>query len=353
MRPPLDRSRLDEAKRRVPLSTAARALGLGELKPRGVQRSPFREDRHPSFSVTGDALWRDHATGEGGDVVSFIVRASGCEDGEAIKRLLALAGLDEGLDLAPLRLAPRPPAPPPPPKRDALRGLDLRFPSVGELATIQHSRRWPLFAHLELAARRDLLRVADVPHRGDRFTAWIITDCARRTAYARRLDGSAWPGTDGSGFKSNCLRNDNDAPAGLADVVEAGRPAVLLCEGDPDTLAALFWTWCDGKAERVGVVRLSGNASAITPTVAKALAGRRVRIVRQADTLRSNGRKPATDFAAGWIDSLTAAGISADVADLEPARPPGIAGDFDLADLLTHTDPESLEPIAAALLAGL
>lgn len=116
MRPPLDRSRLDEAKRRVPLSTAARALGLGELKPRGVQRSPFREDRHPSFSVTGDALWRDHATGEGGDVVSFIVRASGCEDGEAIKRLLALAGLDEGLDLAPsgshpgLRLRPRHPS---------------------------------------------------------------------------------------------------------------------------------------------------------------------------------------------------------------------------------------------------
>jgi hypothetical protein len=42
-----------------------------------------------------------------------------------------------------------------------------------------------------------------------------------------------------------------------------------------------------------------------------------------------------------------------DVADLEHARPPDIAGDFDLSDLLTHTDPESLEPIAAALLAGL
>lgn len=353
MRPPLDRSRLDEAKRRVPLSAAARALGLGELKPKGVQRSPFREDRHPSFSVTGDALWRDHSTGEGGDVVSFIARATGCEDGEAIKRLLALAGLDSGLELPPLRLAPRPPAPTPKPPRDLLTGLDLRFPTVGELAEIRNARRWRMFAHLEIAARRDMLRIADVPHRGEVFKSWILTDSARRTGYARRLDGKPWPGPDGSGFKSNCLRNDADAPAGLADVVEADRPVVMLCEGDPDTLAAIFWAWLAGQADRVGVVRLSGNARAVTPAVAKTLTGRRVRIIRQADAVRSNGRKPATDYAAAWVATLTAAGIAVDVADLEHARPPGLAGDFDAADLLAHTDSENPEPIAAALLAGL
>ena len=352
MRPPLDRSRLDEAKRRVPLSTAARALGLGELKPRGVQRSPFREDRHPSFSVTGDALWRDHATGEGGDVVSFIVRASGCEDGEAIKRLLALAGLDEGLDLAPLRLAPRPPAPPPPPKRDALRGLDLRFPSVGELARIQHTRRWPVFAGLEIAARRGLLHVADIRHRGEVVASWVLTDAARRTGWARRMDGEEWQFRNNRA-KANSLRSDPDAPPGLADVTTANRPAALIIEGEVDTLAALTFAWLAGTAERVGVVCVNGASRGIPPAVRAALTGRRVRILRQSDKPRPDGSRPSHSAAAAWLKSLHAAGIAADVASLDGLTRPDGTPAKDTADLLDGADLETLSPLAAALCAGL
>ena len=94
---PSDRALLDEAKRRVGICDAARALGLGELKPNGVQRSPLREDRHESCSGTNDRLWPDLADGSGGDVVTFIQRAADCGAAEAIKRVLTLAGLDSGI----------------------------------------------------------------------------------------------------------------------------------------------------------------------------------------------------------------------------------------------------------------
>jgi hypothetical protein len=59
-----DRSALDAAKQAVPISTAWRALGLtGE--PARTCCSPFREERHASFSISTDGLlWHDFTTGK-------------------------------------------------------------------------------------------------------------------------------------------------------------------------------------------------------------------------------------------------------------------------------------------------
>ena len=341
MRRPLTRDALEAAKARVGICEAARALGLGDLKPQGVQRSPLRQDRHPSFSVTQDRLWRDHATGEGGDVVSLIAAATGCEVGEACKRLLSLAGLDTGAPLPPQRLAPRPPAPPPPPKRDLLTGLDLRFPTVGELAQIQHVRRWPVFAGLEIAARRGLLRTADVHHRGEAHPAWILTDHSRKTGQARRLDGEQWLGPEGRTFKSLSLRSDDDAPPGLADVITESRPAVMLAEGEADALAVVTHAWLADLADKVGVVCLTGAARGLTGPVLEALRGRRVRIVRHADPA---GHKAALC----WLQSLTAAGIAADCVCLDGTTRPNGTPAKDAADLLDGADIESPEAEATA-----
>ena len=347
------RERLDEAKRRVPLSVAARALGLAELRPNGVQRSPLRPDRSPSFAVSGDRLWHDHATGDGGDVVAFLKHASGCDSREAIRRVLGLAGLDNGPGLPPPRLAPRPPAPPPPARRDALTGLDLRFPTVGELATIARSRHWPLFAGLEIAARRDMLQTAKVSHRGRVFDSWILTDAARQTAQARRLDGEPWPGPDGRTFKSLSLRADPDHPPGLADVVHADRAAVLLCEGEPDTLAAILIAWCAGLADRVGVICLPGASRGLPPPVLAPLQGRRVRIIRQSDPPRPDGSRPSHRAAAVWLASLTEAGICADVASLDGLTRLDGQPAKDVADICRDTDLEQLEALAPAILRDL
>ena len=310
-----------------------------------MQRSPLRCDRSPSFSVSGDRLWHDHATGDGGDVVAFLEHATGCAPVEAIRRVLGLAGLDSGPGLPPPRLLPRTPALPPPPKRDALTGLDLRFPTVGELAAIAESRHWALFAGLEIAARRNMLRTAKVSHRGRVFDSWILTDAARQTGQARRLDGEPWPGPDGRTFKSLSLRSDEEHPPGLADIVDADRPAVLLCEGEPDALAATLLAWCADAAARVGVLCLPGASRGLPPPVLEGLKSRRVRIVRQADAA-------AHRAAALWLDSLLAAEILADVVNLDGLTRPDGEPARDLADLCVRAELDTLEPVAAALFSG-
>jgi hypothetical protein len=344
-RPALDRSALEAAKAspRASIFAAWRALGLpGE--PCRVCCSPFREERRPSFSISPDGLlWHDFTTGEGGDVVSFVKRATACNDAEAIGRVLELAGGDASpVVLAPRQTATKPEHVP----FDGLAGLDLQAPSLAAIHALRDLRAFAFTAGLEHAARRGLLRFADVRHRGETCRAWILTDNARKSAQARRLDGKEWQCKHGSG-KSNSLRTDPDHPPGLADVVTHDRPVVLLCEGEADTLAALTFAWLADATDRVGVVCLTGASKRIPSAVCSALAGRRVRILRQTD--------PAGHVCAlVWLESLHAAGIACDLVNLDGLSRANGTPAKDVADLLRHpADLEQLEPIAAAMLAGL
>ena len=335
------RESLDEAKARVTISAAWRALGLpGE--PRRSCRSPFREDRHPSFSVfQSDRLWRDHATGERGDVVAFVQRALACGPGEAIRRVLELAG---GVS-SPVLLAPRQGASEAPAKRfDGLAGLQLRRPGREEILRIAGAREWALDVGLQLAADRGLLLTADVPHRGEVLPAWILTDNVRKSAQARRLDGRPWEG-DGYAFKSKSLRADAAHPPGLADIVEQNRAGVLLCEGEPDALAALLCVWLADASPRVGVLALPGASRPLPASVTDQLRGRRVRIVRQND-------EAARRSTLAWLESLAVAGIAADVQPLDGTRDASGNLAKDLADLCRRpAELEHLEPIARAICA--
>jgi hypothetical protein len=342
-RPPLDRSALDEAKRRLPISTAWRALNLpGE--PRRLCCSPFREERHPSFSIEADALWHDFADGTGGDVVSFVKRATDCTDAEAIRRVLDLAGGN----LSPVTLAPRQgPAMPARPPRDELTGLDLQPLTVGELERLADLRAWPLFAGLAIASRRGLLCCGDVRHRGELLRAWVLTDNDRRAGMARRMDGEAWQ-FNGHTSKTNALRSDDEHPPGLADVVTHDRPGVLICEGEPDTLAALLLAWLADVSDCVGVLCLPGARRPIPPAVCAKLRGRRCRIVRQSDPPGKDGKRTSHAAALAWLESLTAAGVSADVLPLDGLTTAAGQPAKDLADLCRRpADHETLAPLAA------
>lgn len=335
------RQLLADAKARVSISAAWRALGLPGESRRSCC-SPFREDRRPSFSISpDDRLWHDHATGEGGDVVSFVSRALDCDAGEAIRRVIDLAG---GVAM-PAGLAPRLGASKPSPRPfDGLAGLDLRRPSVGEVMRIAERRSWPLFVGLEIAVERGLLLTANVPHRGEVFPAWIVTDNARKSAQARRLDGQPWQG-EAHTFKSKSLRADAEHPPGLADIVENNRAGVLLCEGEPDALAALLWAWLADADEHVGVLALPGASRPLAASVTEKLRGRRVRIVRQND-------EAARKASFAWLQSLTAAGVPADVQPLDGMRDASGNSAKDLADLCRRpAELEQLFPIARALCA--
>jgi hypothetical protein len=327
----------------VSIADAWRALGLpGE--PRRTCCSPFREDRHPSFSIFADGRgWKDFATGEAGDVVSFVKCATACTDAEAIRRVLELAG---GI-VSPVELAPRQgPAKPVPAPYDGLAGLNLQPPTLGEVLALAELRHWPTFAGLELAAHRGLLRFSDVKHRGETHRAWIFTDADRKSAQARRLDGEPWAG-EAHTFKSKTLRTDPDAPPGLADVVACDRRAVLICEGEADTLSALLLAWAGDIAGKVGVVCLAGASKPLPPAVLEKLRGRRCRVLRQTDPA---GHKAAL----AWAESIHAAGIAVDLANLDGRTRADGQPAKDLADLCQRpSELENLEKLAADVFGNL
>ena len=337
------REQLDAAKARVSIPDAWRALGLpGE--PRRACCSPFREDKHPSFSIFADGRgWHDFATGEKGDVVSFVKRATACSDAEAIRRVLELAGGN----VSPVALAPRQgPSKSVAVPYDGLAALDLHPPTLAEIHALQDLRGWPSTAGLELAARRGLLRFAAVKHWGDTHRGWILTDDARKSAQARRIDGEQWP-SDGHTYKSKTLRSDPNAPSGLADVVACDRRVVLICEGEPDTLAALLLAWCAGIADEVGVLCLAGASKPLPFAVLDKLRGRRCRVLRQTDPA---GHRAALE----WAESLRAAGVSVDLANLDGRTRAVGQPAKDVADLCQRpAELENLEQLSAELLGNL
>jgi DNA primase len=85
---------ITEAKNRLPIFTVWRVLTLNGNPPAkdGVYHSPFREDGNPSFSIFANGTrFKDHATGESGDAITFYAMARNIENREAVKEFLTLA----------------------------------------------------------------------------------------------------------------------------------------------------------------------------------------------------------------------------------------------------------------------
>jgi hypothetical protein len=88
---------IEDARQKLPLDALMAYLGHHEAaKPRA--RSPFRDDKTPSFGIyraeDGRLRWKDHATGDGGDEVDYLVQFYGCSPADAAKKFLELAGGD-------------------------------------------------------------------------------------------------------------------------------------------------------------------------------------------------------------------------------------------------------------------
>ena len=105
-------------------------------------RSPFREDRNPSFSIYEEGRkWKDHPTGEGGDAVNFLARALNLSKQDACRRLIELAGVS--------RL---------PNERTGLRKF-VRSHDAEEEEKAQKRESWPTF---ETPAAPEIKAIADL-----------------------------------------------------------------------------------------------------------------------------------------------------------------------------------------------
>ena len=86
-----------ELKQLTDLHAVARALGIAEWPNKaGICCSPLRPDRSESFSIfesKGELFWKDHGTGEGGDLIRLIQIVRGCDIKEAVSWLAAHCGV--------------------------------------------------------------------------------------------------------------------------------------------------------------------------------------------------------------------------------------------------------------------
>lgn len=263
----------------------------------GIFRSPFRPDRHPSFSVFDDGRrFKDHGTGQHGDAVDFLRLATGLQGRDLITRFIEMAFGSIG-------------SPPPlcfrqPPRRrvqpTSHPPADLsafQRPPFKELEQISSTRNLSLKG-LGLAAKRGFLwcgRVKGHP-------CWVVAEPDGSVAVARRLDGQPFLRHDGSTYKSHALTRKT-MPLGLGGVPKAPRDngAILLCEGEGDFLAAFHFMAQWGEPNLFPVAIL-GRSQDLDPSAARRLAGWRIRVLAHADN-DEGGMKAARR----WVDAIPGA----------------------------------------------
>ncbi len=122
---------IEEIKLAYRIPAAWRDLQL-DGEPGKCVRSPFRDEKNPSFSVHDDGRrWKDFASGESGDVLDFVGRATGKDTSGALgwirERLGFIADVG-GEDKKDSRKKPRIP--------------ELRFASPKELCALNEQRLW-------------------------------------------------------------------------------------------------------------------------------------------------------------------------------------------------------------------
>ncbi len=256
--------------------------------------APFRQDRHPSFSVFADGrYWKDFATGEHGDAVDFIAKARGLTKPDAARELIALAG--RGASSIPQRwiAPPRPKEPPQWPTRKPTLPVDLAAPTADELDTLAKLRCLPGAYGLVAAAAAGHLFIATL----NGVRVWIITDSTRRSAQARRMDGEPWRELESA--KAWTLRGSAASwPIGCADF--GGRPRVLVAEGGPDFLCLWHLIATTGATDCAPVAML-GAGQMIHPDASRFFRGKDVTIYPHIDPAGQRGRD-------SWARQLYAAG---------------------------------------------
>lgn len=302
-----DRALIDQAKARLRIPDLWGRLGFpGQPpKPGAVVRSPLRQEKTASWSISKDGrLWFDHGAGVGGDAVTLVEQALGVSDADAIRTLVDWAGL------TPLP-GPRPVAARPAPRVEPVPRLTPRArpqlpalsrPAPSQLEQLSRVRGISVPA-LEAAVARGILWAAEVHQR----PAWVLTDAQQVNAQARRWDGEKWP-TQGGGVKALTLPGSWARwPVGAAGL-EA--PEVWLVEGGPDLLAAMDIARLVNRP--IDCCAMFGAGMDLHPAALPLFAGRIVRIWRQGDVAGAAG-------AERWAKQLrTVATVTIEV------MPPGI-----------------------------
>ena len=289
---------IEEAKARLTIPALWARLDLPG-SPKVSCKSPFREDKHASFSVSKcGKLFNDFTTGEAGDAIDFLQLATGLSPEAAFTKFLEMASGAR----SPLPVKQSPPAASQARQKPVLpifeHGTDAELHA---LAALRHVS----FAACFVARSVGLLAFGTWKERA----AWIVTDKERLNAQARRFDGEPW---EAIGAKAQTLPGSWASwPLGVR--TGANYPAFVLCEGGPDLLAALhFILEADAACSHFPVAML-GAKQRIHPDALPIFAGKRVRIMAHTDPAGREG-------AESWAAQLASVGAEVDCADFSGLR---------------------------------
>lgn len=188
-----------------------------------VCRAPWRDDKHPSFSLTKDGRLFNDFAGKGGDAITFLELALNIPRRDAMFKLLDIAGGGNAIAHArtqkPLTIYRRRKGPDFP--------SDLHVGSQAELQSVADLRGLSLRA-VQAASDLELLWFC----KWDFVDCWLLTDSTRVIGQVRRMDGQPI-----NEVKAHTIYGSwAQWPVGAANIHRS--PMVALCEGGPDLLAA-------------------------------------------------------------------------------------------------------------------
>lgn len=273
---PTSESPLAMAKERLDIYDLWQHYGFSE-QPSQNCRSPFREDRNPSFSVYDSGRkWKDHSTGEQGSLVEFVALATGSSEQDACRELIKIAKTGKGSKATAPRRARI--------KREEPQRKRFRLPAldggkISEMNQLARSRGFHLFAGLEILRQREQFAFYDSPE----GRAWLIYDRAGKVAQARLLSGDKWPAPING--KAKTLAGSRASwPVGASTITPSTK-FVYIVEGGPDLLAAATLAYLEAPnvIAQSAFVAMLGASQNIHEEARPLFAGKRIRIFAHSD----------------------------------------------------------------------
>ncbi|WP_193212000.1 CHC2 zinc finger domain-containing protein [Luteolibacter marinus] len=288
-------------------------------EPRRSCNSPFREERTPSFSIFDDGkAFKDHGSGEGGDVIEFIRVAIG-GDHRAVRDWLSD------------RSGNPPPALPPRPAQEQQRAKVIEWPAELVTGSPETWRAFSTKARIPYAAtwaavEAGILRFCKLD---DGTKCFVVTDSANRAGEIRRLDGGLFGKSKAYPLKG--VRKEWLPGAAML----RGAPkstGVFLTEGPKDYLAALglyarYRRDHHGRNSWIPAAVLGAKCNRIDPELVPWFRSRRVRITPDGDSA-------GDEMAETWKRILLELGCTVDVVTMPRGK--------DLFDVAGEIEPEGL-----------
>lgn len=280
-----------------------RAFGYPD-NPKGTVKSPFRDDSKASFSIYDNGRkFKDHATGQTGDVIEFLCIALGCDHCGARDWFGERLGIDflDHIPDKPKKTTAKPQA------RKKIKWPDgLKRGGKAE---------WEQFSRSRGLSNRTawVLHKAGIviPCSLSGHDCYIVTDKSHRAAEIRRLDRELF----GKSKAYHLSGVDKSWPVGL-ELLRESLPevGVMLLEGATDLISAydLFIRYRrdhGGLQEWVPAAVLGSNCRNLHPEAIEMIKGRHVRLV-------PDGDEAGEAMAKHWSQMLRQNGCTVDIVSL-------------------------------------